>query len=347
METGGDTLANRAPLPEPWQGDAPQLLRFLETRGFERPDRWLDFARRNRFQAVEATWLRQCPNCGSAPGPLVGSYVFYSNRAHLVSCPSCGLVWSDLRLDPATVKRHFELTYKSDRYFRARGPIFEQVAALVDDMAPRGARVLDVGGATGHLMRRLKDRRPDISVAVNDLSAQACATVRARFGFPTIRGSIGDLAELDGVFDVLVLCDVIYCEPDVGSLWRVLRDRVVDGGSILIRVPNKLRAMSIAHGLRRAVRARGRDVSWQARIPFFNPEHLFVFTRGFLKGQLGRLGYRDIRVHPSRMLGEGRLRDAGYAVAQALERLTANHVVATPAMIVTARKGEGAGPPHA
>ena len=336
---GSRALTDAAPgaagsdaLPE----DDGALLELLARQGFPDPEAWVDRARELRFRRVPARRLAACPHCGREGSPVLGTYVYYSNFARLCGCPGCGLWYSDLRLDPATVQAHFEDHYKDERYFvAARERIFEQVAAWVARSAPPAARVLDVGGAKGHLLAKVRERRPDLRCTLHDLSLRACEHARRVYGFETLSGSMADLAARGGAFEVLVLSDVIYYEPDLASVWAALDRLLVPGGHVLIRVPDK--AAWIRRGLRRQgaeARAAG------AGVPHFNPEHLYVFTRAFLARELARAGFEDVRIQPSRLLGGGAREAAAFAACRLAGAVLRRPV--TPAVLVTARKGRRA-----
>jgi SAM-dependent methyltransferase len=49
------------------------------------------------------------------------------------------------------------------------GPVYARLAAAIDDLAPRGAGVLDLGCGPGHLTVRLGRRRPDLRITGADV----------------------------------------------------------------------------------------------------------------------------------------------------------------------------------
>ena len=105
----------------------------------------------------------------------------------MLECEACGLAWFDARLDPDVLIGHFERAYKDDAYFlEARRPISQQLASLIDRIAPVRGNVLDIGGAKGHLMHMVALRRPDLRVAVNDISESATKYAAEALGTPTI-----------------------------------------------------------------------------------------------------------------------------------------------------------------
>src|SRR6478752_391807 len=67
--------------------------------GFDKPERWIDYAQRKEFSPVRAYPIHQCPDCGTPSEKILGQYVHYSTLHRLRECLHCGLIWSDARLD--------------------------------------------------------------------------------------------------------------------------------------------------------------------------------------------------------------------------------------------------------
>ena len=323
--------------------DRERLLEILRhNEGFAEPERWVEYARAHRFQPVRAYRLDRCPDCGTTASTPVGQYVYYSTLMTLRRCAECGLVYSDVRLDADVTARHFEQAYHDERYFMVRRRrIFAQLSALVARSVPRGGRVIDVGGAKGHLMAALRRRRPDVAITICDLSPSSCQWAQSTYGFRTVCGTV---AALDGAAepcDALVLSDVIYYEPDLPALWRVLPRIVKPGGSVFIRVPNKLWLIDAAEWVAARTRPAARR-ALRTSVPFFNPEHLYVMSRAYLTRRLRDAGFTEVRALPAEMLVRGGASDALpvllYRLANAVHAATGGRVTVTPSMIVTARR---------
>ena len=98
----------------------------------------------------------------------------------------------------------------------------------------------------------------------------------------------------------VVMSDVIYYEPEPAKLWTLLPNLVTPGGIVIIRVPNRLSLIRLAQAIRRFVTSkRARDM--RDRIMFFNPEHLFIFSRRLLTRRLSSLGFDPVTVLPSEL----------------------------------------------
>lgn len=310
-------------------------------RGFSGHERWLDYALRHGFKHVEAWTLEGCPDCASCSYRKLGQYIYYSTLIGLRICSDCGLVYSDTHIDPALVATHFETAYKDEDYFLFdRHRIFDEIATLTDRLAPKNGRVLDVGGAKGHLLGMLKQRRPDLDLVVNDLSRSACEWVESHYGAKTICGPIGAWDRFDDNFDVVIMSDVIYYETHLNNLWRLLQALVKKGGDVILRVPNKLPLIRAAQWLRKRT-ASAEELAMQAHIPFFNPEHLYVFTRGYLRRRLRSLGFSHVVALPSELLLKSRrsfTRVLYYYMAKFLWAVSFRTSILTPSFLVVAQR---------
>lgn len=319
-----------------------RMLEVLRSnRGFREPERWVDYAVRHSFQAVRAEEVTACPDCGAEDGSPLGQYVHYSTLITLVICHSCELIYANKRIDPAIVLAHFESSYKDEEYYQARRQrIFEFVAAWIARNAPPQGSVLDVGGAKGHLMEQVRRRRRDLRITVHDISETACSWASKQYGFETI---LGDVAALDAKrveYDLVVLSDVIYYEPEPKLLWNALSRLVKNGGSVILRVPNKLRLIRACQRLREIGISPG-EKHPQDRVRFFNPEHLYIFSRRYLEARLSSTGFVDIRTVPSPMLVSKSSRllcTTLYQIARVVRIASLGRWIATPSLVMTARK---------
>jgi 2-polyprenyl-3-methyl-5-hydroxy-6-metoxy-1,4-benzoquinol methylase len=277
--------------------EALEILR--QNVGFEDPEPWVDYALRHSFKRSHATPIPLCPDCGQPPVGQLGQYVHYSTLIRILTCGSCHLIWANARLDPSTVREHFEAAYKDRNYFRQRrASIFRQLLGELERLTPHGGAVLDIGGAQGDLMHLLKIERPDVTTVVHDLSESAVQYAREHFGLPTILGDVGVLQRHDRRYDAVVLSDVLYYEPRIADVWGVLRGLVAPGGAVLLRVPNKLAVIRVHQVLYRLMRSLRRHNS-QDSIRYFNPEHIYILSRRYLTARLLRTGFRAVRVLPS------------------------------------------------
>ena len=317
------------------------LLATLKNQGFAEAERWVDYARDHGFQQIRSQRVSRCPNCGTESHTQIGQYVYYSTLMRLNLCAGCGLAYSDRRIDPLIIRTHFEGAYKDEDYFLDRRSwLFDQLARLVDGHAPSGGSVLDIGGAKGHLMAVVQRRRPDLHITISDLSKSACTWAATTYGFKTICSAAGAL-HVDQAFDVVVMSDVIYYEPEPAKLWTLLPNLVAPGGIVIIRVPNRLLLIRLAQAIRRFVTSkRARDM--RDRIMFFNPEHLFIFSRRLLTRRLSSLGFDPVTVLPSELLTPGaqtrRFHTLYYQVARLVHLGTLRRLTITPSLLLVGRR---------
>ena len=327
--------------PPVTMGAPDGLLPTVTTQGFPDAHTWLDYARRHGFRATQSERLTRCPECGGASYSEIGQYVHYSTLSKLRLCKSCGVAYSDTRLNPDVTRAHFERAYKDERYFvEQRRRVFEQLVLLTDQCARRGGRVLDFGGAKGHFLAAVQRRRPDLKGTLVDISDSACRWARETYGLEAICGSARALESVLAPFDVVVMSDVIYYEPEAATLWKLLPRLVADGGALLIRAPNVWRLIRACQSVLRAVGTR-RAWARRDRIAFFNPEHLFVFSRRFLTRRLEAAGFEVVARPAELRVGNSatRFARARYVqFARLVYALSSGRLLLTPSVLLIARK---------
>ena len=260
---------------------------------------------------------------------------------NLLECVNCKLVFSDARIDPDVIQEHFETAYKDETYFLLkRKRIFKQISRLADRFCPKNGSVLDVGGAKGHLLAALKIRRNDLSLVLNDISREACDYAEQEYGFHTITGGISKLENIPSRFDVIILSDVIYYEPELRRLWNILPHLLEKNGTIIFRLPNKLFLIRFWQLLSRLI-SRPKDNEMRDKIRFFNPEHLYVFSRRYLLKRLKSAGFNKVIATPSELLSSSRgdfLHPFIYYLCKTIYILTFRKLIFTPSLLVIARK---------
>jgi SAM-dependent methyltransferase len=307
--------------------------------GFDDPESWVNYGIAHGFKPTPALRLASCPDCDAVERKLVGQYVYYSSLMRLWRCAGCTLIYSDVRLDEAIIRKHFAAAYKDEEYFlRRRRLVFEQIAALVDQAVRGGGSVLDVGGAKGHLLALLKRRRPDLAVTLNDVSRDACEYARTRYGFDAVCGGLAQLGALDRRYDLVIASDVLYYEPRLRECWKVIPRLLRPGGALLLRVPNKLVLIRLCQWARGLV-CSAASLARQDRLLFFNPEHIYVFSQSYLVHRLQRIGFRSVRALASPPLCPSYLSALGamsVRVGTFLNRLSGYRVCLTPSMVVLA-----------
>lgn len=315
-----------------------EILQF--NKGFTHPEKWIEYGITNKFNKTKADKLEECPDCGARSFGYIGQFIYYSTLVNLLECAHCGLIFTDTRIDPKVISYHFEKAYKDEEYFISqRRRIFEQITRIADKVVPQGGKILDVGGAKGHLLATLKTHRPDLKFMLNDLSKNACDFAESKYGFQTILGGINELEKISSRFDVVILSDVIYYEPELSRLWAVLPRLVSENGTIIIRVPNKLALIRFWQFMKCTIFPAGSEM--QDRIKFFNPEHLFVFSQRYLSTRLKSIGFQQVVTVPSELLVKGPddlMHPFLYYVCRMLSIISFGKFVITPSQFILAKK---------
>lgn len=324
------------------QEQESRMLKVLQlNRGFTHPEKWIEYGITHKFETTKAEKFEKCPDCSTQSFGFIGQFVYYSTLVNLLECYHCGLVFTDTRIDSEVISAHFEHAYKDEEYFaHRRHRIFQQIARIADEAVQAGGRVLDIGGAKGHLLAVLKIRRPDLHFVLNDISKDACDHAKSRYGFQTIVGGINKLEEASSRFDLIILSDVIYYESELRRLWNVLPRLVSEKGTIIIRVPNKLALIRSWQLLNRTI-TRSANSEMQDNIRFFNPEHLFVFSRQYLSMRLKNIGFERVFSKPSELLVNGRndwMHPLLYYVCKAISILSFEKIIITPSLLVIAKR---------
>lgn len=312
--------------------------------GFLDPENWIDYARSHAFQKVDAKPILECPDCGATASTVLGQYVYYSTLIRLRSCAKCGLAYSDARIDPDIVSRHFDFAYKDEEYFvQRREPIFRYLTQLVDAYAPNRGKVIDIGGAKGHLLAAIRDRRSDLSLTLNDFAEGACAYARDVFGLHAIRASVGELAKLEERFDVILMIDVLYYESEIRKLWQTIDQISGENSTVILRLPERIGIIRLQRALG-GLLSRKRSAA-RTSIYGFNPEHVAVYSKTYLNRRLASLGFAEVRFLPSPLLRSpgvrGVLATCYQRSAQVLHGATRGCVTFAPSFIVVARRSQG------
>jgi 2-polyprenyl-3-methyl-5-hydroxy-6-metoxy-1,4-benzoquinol methylase len=320
-------------------GDFRALLE--SNLGFDDSEHWIGYARRHRFRPVKAVSVSRCPDCGGAPRSRNwGQYVYYSTLIRLLECVECSLVWADAHIAPGIIRAHFEAAYKDHEYFRvSRKAIFDHLVTVMDSLCGKGGRILEIGGALGDLMAAVVARRPDLRIRINDVSEQATNWVKKNLGFATLTGDATVLAAHQEQYDLVVLSDVLYYEPNLRVLWEALSHLTFQRGSILIRVSNKSFLIREWQRWYRLTHTRAQQ-AMQHRVGFLNPEHVFIFGQRYLRNRLRGIGFTTSQVLPSPLLVSpmgGALKSVVFRCATRLNQLWPS-LVLTPSMLVVGRR---------
>jgi methionine biosynthesis protein MetW len=159
----------------------------------------------------------------------------------------------------------------------------DEVGGIVTSMIPRGARVLEVGCGTGSLSRIVADTCAAEVVGIEPDSRRAeRATAR---GLEVHVGYLSlELIHKIGLFDVVLLADVLEHVPNPQAILLLSRQTLRVGGTVVVSVPN------VAHWSVRVDLVRGR---FQYQPGFImDATHLRWFTLDTLRALLVSSGFK-------------------------------------------------------
>ena len=227
-----------------------------------------------------------CPACLEGRRkriPLVGF-----GDCELFECATCGTQF----LDPQPSDERLNEIYGADYYEpwaveteqgvdAMKRATFEPLLDACD--LERGNRLLDVGCATGSLLRLASERGVDVYGL--DLNPDAIRVAAERLPNATLHaGSLGDEAFPGVLFDAVTMVDFIEHVREPGQELTRVRSSMAPNARLVISTP---RADS---SLRRVMRAH-----W----PQYREEHLTYFSTRGIRTLLGRCGFDVVDVRPT------------------------------------------------
>ena len=228
----------------------------------------------------------RCPACGAEPAATRRAV----SELPLERCLRCGSEFLWPQPDEATSaaiygQGYFDSWGLGDGEAQARRlkrATFRLRLALVADRLPRGARILDVGCATGFFLEEAAAQGFEpYGVEISEYGASIC---RERFGPGRIfHGRLEAATFADNperLFEAVFLSDVLEHARDPGSLLAAVHAALVNRGVLVVTTP---RADSMSRRL------------LGARWPHLKHEHLVYFSRRGLEGTLRRSGFARTR----------------------------------------------------
>lgn len=197
---------------------------------------------------------RSCPVCAGTEGHALHHQQFVLPEGHplgsgydVVCCSTCGFVFADTVTDQAAYDAFYAEFSKYDSAELSTGSgaadfdlirlrdTAERIAGHVD----RGARVLDIGCATGGLLHELQLVGFEQLVGV-DPSAACTEYGRQRFDLEMHEGTLGDLPDI-GRFDLVIVSHVLEHVERVGEAIESISSVLAPGGQVYVEVPDPMR----------------------------------------------------------------------------------------------------------
>jgi hypothetical protein len=104
---------------------------------------------------------------------------------------------------------------------------------------------------------------------------------------------------------------------------------------VVIRLPNKTRLIQLAQMWYRLTHG-GRRRLLQDRVPFQNPEHIFIFRRRYLRTRLNAIGFSRVDFIPSPLTGAKWVvaQSTVFKLASIVNHLSRQTLVLTPSVVV-------------
>jgi 2-polyprenyl-3-methyl-5-hydroxy-6-metoxy-1,4-benzoquinol methylase len=238
-----------------------------------------------------------CPGCGSEDNqPFVEVRdrfdVVPGRLFSIVRCTPCGLLYTNPRPDAASIGEFYaaegydpfisgsskrslrDCIYRFVRFFTMR-----RKAARAARGLKSGARVLDVGCATGEMLIRLQRR--GLYVFGVEPDTKAAEFARQTHQLAVWTGGIEAVPDDAGPFDLITMWHVLEHVNDLRGTLARLRELLAANGRLVIAVPNPRSSDARAYG--------ENWVAWDA------PRHLYHFKPAVLLDLLNHSGFRAER----------------------------------------------------
>ena len=159
-------------------------------------------------------------------------------------CRQCGCGYADRIPDQQAFDRYYR---DMSRYEYAQRAGAEsdydrrRLALIADFLAPwlpsQGARILDVGCASGRLLAELRDRG-FTSVTGLDPSPECAAAAARLYGIDVRTMTLGEFASTGRRFDVVIMVGVLEHLRDLGPTFECLDALLESGGLLYVEVPD-------------------------------------------------------------------------------------------------------------
>ena len=233
-----------------------------------------------------------CPLCGAEGGRLLSKQL---GRFGVVKCGRCGLVRLSPRLTADAARRLYDAAYYAaggyddyvktfERFRDIYERLFAKRLALLSRHVAGPGRILECGCAHGFQLEWL--RRQGWEVVGNDVSAEAAAYARERFGLEVVEAPLEKAALEAASFDAVYLVDIVEHLYDVAAALANVRAALKPGGVTLIQVPYEL------YHWEKLGQARWERKKAGTVAPDGVPYHVTFFTPRTLRLMLRKCGFR-------------------------------------------------------
>ena len=233
--------------------------------------------RRKDFASGSVTGSLSCPACGHV---TAHRFLYRKNNCEIFRCEECGLGRAET--DDFDPEHYYTADYfsgkRSDGYADYLGAEtvlrreFAQTVEFIRKFRSSG-RLLEVGCAYGFLLEEAKRAFDVTGIELAEEAADHCR----RSGLRVLTGPVdeGRLRDL-GVFDIIVMLDVIEHLPSPRDTLSLLAEHLNPGGIIVITT-----------GDFGALSARLAGARWRLMTP---PQHLWFFSQEGMRRMASSIG---------------------------------------------------------
>jgi 2-polyprenyl-3-methyl-5-hydroxy-6-metoxy-1,4-benzoquinol methylase len=232
-----------------------------------------------------------CPLCGSSSTKAIYSRYFQGRTWALVRCRHCGLHFTQPAPSSDQITRFYSGDYHSELRTpnvteRLYGPKYGRYLQWLQQFQPSG-RVLDVGCATGLLVRMLCDC--GYQAEGIEIDTETARWGRQYYGVTIHSVPLEECFMQTGTFDAVMLTDIVEHTRDPLEFLRNIGQLLVVGGYALVTFPDILSAES--RYFRLLARLTGRPWLWGC---CRTPKHIWEFTKPTASTCFERAGFQIV-----------------------------------------------------
>jgi SAM-dependent methyltransferase len=240
-----------------------------------------------------------------------------------------------------TIRRHFVEEYidsknRVEEHFVAyRERSLEREARIIRNAFPSGARLLDLGTASGAFLGYFTSQ-PEWQVEGIEPSRFAARAARERYGVPVHEGFLADHGFENAQFDVITSLDAFFFHPTPDKDLREIKRILKPNGIFAVEIPGlNFRLLKNTGVISKIV--YGESARLNAGV------HLFFYYRYTLGRLLAKHGFSELAAHPeqSPIYGNPLLRifnNIYYHTTSAIYRSTKGRLNLAPKEFILYRK---------
>lgn len=243
---------------------------------------------------------RACPICGALPRKLLFRQAFEQlsvarlmDGYDVVVCGECGAGFADYIPPQAVFDAYYRdlSKYEDGRIDAGPQPVEQRLldtGTVIESFIPsKDARVLEVGCASGGLLKAIMDRGFHNLLGVDPSPGCVCAA-REFYGIPAIAATLFTVPEPEIPYDFLILTGVLEHIPDLHGALAQFHRLLRPNGRVYLEVPDASRY----------------DPSLDAPFQEFSIEHINFFSPTSLANLMHTHGFPSVetglKVSPQR-----------------------------------------------